>query len=279
MIQLFPKKRGNAIIYVIIVLSLISVAIIGFFKIELIFNESARLDLSRKQAELLSQVAYERASEMLKHSEVNNEELLFDENLDENSHIRAKIKQIDAQYFLLEALGENRNSKNRIEAIYLKARTPVLPISDFKDRIYLDYKQQRYLDYNLNQSKPMLYFLEHSTLNLGQKAEVGIEDDVIFLNASKGSLNIVIYSEMFVNGNLEIDGNLTLMDSLTVEGSLILHGDLILEKNSNLILKDKSLIFGKVINSSGETIEEIDNLNIEKIEKNKNQLYFLGFSS
>lgn len=281
--RLFPKLKGNTIIYVIIILGLISMLIVGFFKIELTLNETARVDLSRKQAEVLSHSAFDKANSLINDNTLIDEKtVIFDETIDKDNYIKATLFPLKEKFFLLEAVGQSKHSRHLIESIYIKAQKMLLDSKVFVNHTYIDKNKQKFFDYNFNPDKASIYFFERSRLDLGKKAKLELKNDVLLLGTKKQLFEVSIYSPMLVDGNMEVFGNLVLKDSLEIKGQLIIHGDLKLNAINNLTVGDKVTILGDVVDFQGKRIEKTDRWKIEKLPDELEQqecFYFLGFRS
>lgn len=281
--RLFPKLKGNTIIYVIIILGLISMLIVGFFKIELTLNETARVDLSRKQAEVLSYSAFDKANSLINDNTlIDKKTVIFDETIDKDNYIKATLFPLKEKIFLLEAVGQSKHSRHLIESIYIKAQKMLLDSKVFVNHTYIDKNKQKFFDYNFNPDKASIYFFERSRLDLGKKAKLELKNDVLLLGTKKQLFEVSIYSPMLVDGNMEVFGNLVLKDSLEIKGQLIIHGDLKLNAINNLTVGDKVTILGDVVDFQGKRIEKTDRWKIEKLPDELEQqecFYFLGFRS
>lgn len=279
MMRLFHKFNGNAIIYVIVVLSLISMAIIGFFRVELTLNESARMDIIRKQAEVLAQSAFFRANHLLQTTSPLGSSIFFDESLDQESEIKAIFTPIKERLYLLEAFGQAKQAKHSIVALYVQNKSCHLDISDVNSIYYIDLAKEKFLDYNLKQKKASLYFFERNRIDLGKKANLSLIEDVVLLNTTNKPLEVTLHSPMIADGNLEIFGNLLVKNRLDIKGKLIVHGNIKVKTSNDLEVFDKICLTGELLDFDGNKIEPSNTLTIEGFSDDDadDNFYFIGF--
>lgn len=232
------RKSGHALIYVVVLLSFISLCFIGALKAQTAFSAMSQANIIGKQSELLAENALRLAHPKLLAWEgyFPEEVQLLEEELGPQGKVKAIARILPSKYRFIEVKGigsARADSKGSKKAFYAYGKTSLKrDWPETKDQVNRLEQGNTLFEERVSQgekksSSNYLFFERPEYVKIGRSGKLLLKEGDLSISRLPETdfkrpqpLRVELESTLTVAGDMEVIGDLYLNEPLSVRGNL-----------------------------------------------------------